>query len=299
MLKKYHILTTLCAFALGHQSYAQYNLLNAKTPDEIGVKEEARLKQDNDKPLPYGYVDDRDIMWSTITWEIIDLDERVNFPLLFPLDTMQVSRERRSLYDVLIRAMKDGSLKDVYADSYFNEKRTYQDLEHSLAKSDTLEAGYQLLNSGKKLPPEYIVKTQITSRDILQYRVKGLWFFDKRQGEMKYRLLGIAPVAPDVSVVGKGNEKDHLVELFWVWYPSAREVLHKAKVFTPKNSAKPISFDHLLNSRRFSAVIYKQDNIYGDRAIEKYLPENALLQLLEANRIKEGIRDKEQDMWAY
>ncbi|MEH6514688.1 MAG: gliding motility protein GldN, partial [Maribacter arcticus] len=35
------------------------------------------------------------------------------------------------------------------------------------------------------------------------------------------------------------------------------------------------------------------------RKIDDYIADNALFQLLEAKRIKEAIRDKEQDMWAY
>ena len=43
----------------------------------------------------------------------------------------------------------------------------------------------------------------------------------------------------------------------------------------------------------------KEENIYGDRAISDYIRGNSLFQLLEANRIKEGIRDREMDMWNY
>ena len=42
-------------------SQAQSNLLNAKTPADIGKKTAAQLISDNDKPLPYGYVHDREI----------------------------------------------------------------------------------------------------------------------------------------------------------------------------------------------------------------------------------------------
>ena len=55
----------------------------------------------------------------------------------------------------------------------------------------------------------------------------------------------------------------------------------------------------LLNARRFEATIYKEDNVYGDRAIKDYISDNSLFQLLESDRIKETIRDKEQDMWSY
>ena len=115
-------------------TFAQTNVLNAKVPSQIGVKTEAQQAADNDVPLPYGYVDDRDIMWSTTTWELIDLQERANFPLLFPIDTMDISADRRSLYDVLLRAMKENRLTETYVDSYFTEKRTYDDLKYSLSK---------------------------------------------------------------------------------------------------------------------------------------------------------------------
>ena len=85
-------------------SFAQTNLLNAKTPQEIGQKSEAQLAMDNDKPLEYGYVDDRDILFSKMTWEKVVLDERVNFPLYFPVDTNNIGKNRRSLYDVLLNA---------------------------------------------------------------------------------------------------------------------------------------------------------------------------------------------------
>ena len=275
---------------------AQANILNAKKPQEIGVRTEEQKAVDNDAPLEYGYVDDRDILWSKTLWETIDLDERVNFPLYYPTDTMDIGRNRRSLYHVLIKSLKEGKL-EAYADSYFTEKRTYNDLAGALQSVDTLDYGYEQMNAGEEVSAEYITRRNITAGEIEEYHIKGMWYFDKRQGELKYRLLGIAPVAPDVNFIDDDNPD--MVELFWVWYPDAREILHEAKVFNQQNSAQPISFDMLLNARRFNAVIYKEDNVHGDRKVSDYIADNALFQLLEAKRIKETIRDREQDMWAY
>ncbi|SHI69530.1 type IX secretion system ring subunit PorN/GldN [Pseudozobellia thermophila] len=280
---------------------AQANILNAKKPEEIGIKTEAQKALDNDAPLEYGYVDDRDILWSKTVWEVIDLDERVNFPLYYPTDTVDIGSDRRSLYDVLLRSIKNGELEDVYADSYFTDKRKFSDLEATLQRVDTTDYGYEQINAGEELSPEYVMKRSITAADIEEYRIKGMWYFDKRQGELKYRLLGIAPVAPDVNFIDDESmdPADAKVELFWVWYPDARKILHEAKVFNQRNSAQPISFDMLLNARRFNGVIYREDNVHGDRKVNDYIPNNALFQLLEAKRIQETIRDREQDMWAY
>lgn len=280
---------------------AQINILNATTPDEIGVKTSEQIAYDNDNPLPYGYTDERDVLWSKTTWEIIDLDERVNFPLYYPIDTNNIGSERRSLYDVLVKNIREGNIEDVYADSYFTEKRTLSDLDASLVYRDTTDAGIDQVNNGEAVDEQYIREFTLDAGDIEEWRVRGYWYLDKRQGELKYRLLGICPVAGEARSKAFEDESgvDNRVELFWVWYPGAREVLHKAKAFNRKNTSQPISYDHLLNSRRFHGVIYKEDNVQGDRGVNDYVNDNALMQLLESERILEVIRNIEIDLWNY
>jgi len=279
---------------------AQLNILNAKSPEEIGLKTDAQIAYDNDNPLPYGYVDDRDILWSKTTWEIIDLDERVNFPLYYPIDTNNIGSERRSLYDVLVKNIKNGTISEVYADSYFSEKRTLRDIEGSLVYSDTSDLGIEQFNAVGRVDPEYVRKFTLDAGDIEEWRIRGVWYLDKRQGELRYRLLAICPVANEArSKAFPDDDVDAKVELFWVWYPGAREVLHKAKAFNRKNTSQPISFDHLLNSRRFNAVIFKDDNVQGDRGVADYINDNSLMQLLESDRIKDQIRNIEIDLWNY
>ena len=295
---KYRNFLILLVFTFASFStFAQANLLNAKVPSEIGKKSAAQLISDNDKPLAYGYVHDRDVLMGKTTWEIIDLDERINFPLYYPIDTANIGKERRSLYAVLTKAMQEGKLTEVYTDSYFNTKKTYKDILASLSKIDTTDGGKEQFNAGIKIDAQYIVKTDLTAEDVTDYKIKGYWYFDKRQSELKYRLIGICPVTPDVYTIGK-DDQDY-IELFWVYFPAVRDILHEAKAFNDRNSAMPISFDHLLNSRRFSGVIYKEENVYGDREIAQYMRDNAQLELLESERVKDKIRDFEQDMWNY
>lgn len=290
-------LVGICGLFFSVSSFAQNNILNARTPDEIGAPSLAEVKYGEDKPLEYGYVDDRDILWSKTTWEVIDLDERVNFPLYYPVDTNQIGGSRRSLYDVLVTNIRNGKIPNIYADSYFNDKRTLRDISAALSKVDTTDLGIEQYNAGEQIDPQYISRRDISSADIMAYHIRGIWYFDKRQAELKYRLLGIAPVAPDVNFIDSDNPQ--MVELFWVWFPGAREVLTKHYAFNRENTSQPISFDHLLNSRRFNAVIYAEDNVQGDRQVSDYISNNAFMQLLESERIKEQIRNFEQDMWNY
>lgn len=297
MMNVRNFLIVLISIGSSVATFAQSNLLNARTPDEIGLKTAAQLISDNDKPLEYGYVHDRDILMGKTVWEVIDLNEKINFPLYFPIDTANIGSDRRSLYDALIKGIKSNEIKEVYTDSYFNTKKSLKDIQVSLSRIDTTDAGREQINAGQKVSSEYILKQDLTAQDVTQYKIKGYWYFDKRQSELKYRLLGICPVTPDVYSMNS-DEKDY-IELFWVFFPDARNVLHEAKAFNDKNSAMPISFDQILNSRKFNSMIYQEENVYGDRSIKEYMKDNALSQLLESERVKDKIRDFEQDMWNY
>jgi hypothetical protein len=98
------------------------------------------------------------------TWEIIDLDERVNFPLYFPIE--QLTPDRRPFYDVLLSAIKEGKITEVYDSSYFTTKKTLKDIESTLFKIDISDAGIEIMNEDKaayesgqkKLDDEYIRK---------------------------------------------------------------------------------------------------------------------------------------------
>ena len=280
---------------------AQANLLNAITPDDIGVKTAEQLLADNDKPLAYGYVDDRDILWSKVVWEYIDLNERLNLPYYYPIHENSTAANRKSLFSTLLSGVKDDKLTEIYDDSYFTTKLTRKEIEAKLFRVDTTDAGKDELNAGNTNIEEYIERTELKSHDIEGFKIKSVWYFDKRQGEMKARILAIAPVAPDVQTKGRQALEDvaEKLPIFWVWYPGARVLLHDMKVFNEKNSAYPISFDHLLNARRYNAIIYREENIYGNRDVAQYVKGNALFQVLESDKIRENIRDKELDMWNY
>jgi gliding motility associated protien GldN len=274
------------ALLVSSYSNSQSNLLNATEVDQIGKQTKEKIAADNDIPLSYGYIDDRDILWSKVVWEFVDLNQKINLPYYYPIDTANISNDRRSLFDTLLKGIRKGNIKNVYSDSFFTSKITGSEINEKLVNI--------------RLNGDYLDTFRIQTQDIEGYMIKGIWYFDKRLGELKYRLLALAPMGKDVLTLGLPDiEDDELYELFWVFYPSVRNILHKAKVFNPKNISQPISYDLLLNARRFSSVIVREANIYGNRKIADYIRGNALFQLLEADRIKESIRNKEIDMWNY
>mgnify|MGYP000651304382 CR=1 FL=1 len=274
-------LITLICFLFSVNSFSQANILNATTPSEIGIQNFDQKQSDNDSFLEFDYIDERDILWSKIVYEKIDLNEKLNFPLLFPVNDETYAKNRKSLW----RILKENIINKRITELYFDRNDNFKD---KMSYNDVMEVvSFTELINGVPTPPE-----ELKSNDITAYRIKGMWFFDKRQGEMKYRLLGLMPVGKNL----KDDDGKNNTDLFWIWYPSLRKILHQEMVFNEKNNANRISFDQLLISRRFSSYIYKEDNLYGDRPISSY-KDKGLQSILESQRIKKEILDFEQDMW--
>ena len=291
-MKKQVFIVLFTFLIFTEQIFAQTNLLNAKVPQEVGVSSQQELEANNSSPIAYGYVDDRDILWQKTVWETIDLDERINFPYYYPtINNGLLSSTRKSLFRILIDNINSGDITEIYSDSYFNDKLTAEDLEERLISKKLSPSGIEKSNSGEQVTENDYDIYKIETDKVVQYRIKGTWYVNKRLGELKYRLLGIAPVAPDVSTLSDGPAAmaDALVPLFWVWFPDARKALNNSQVFNSKNSSQPITFDNMLNSRRFNSVIYQEENVYEDRAVNQYIYEDALRQLLESERIKSEI----------
>ncbi len=205
-----------------------------------------------------------------------------------------------------------------------NKKKTIK----KTTKAPTIEPGTMLVNLDgswykiKKSDVEANVGFSETSTEkVKALKLMGMWYIDKRDTQLRYRLLGIAAMGEDPnSAILKAerarqmqesgapvdpsilNESSDLIDLFWIYYPDARQVLSSNYIFNAKNSTSDITFDDVLNARRFSSVIYKTDNGMGrggSGIIDEYIPNDAEGQLEESDRIKAQILQMENDMWNY
>jgi len=405
MRKSVFLLVLLLNLTIG---FSQANLLNTRS--SLDLEEVSKIEDGAEfTPLDYAKVSDEDIVFSYTTWEVIDLNERVNFPFLYPIDLSLVTPDRKPLIYYLIDGIKNQEFPAFFNDTFteviseeeFENIQVYKTLkdgtdadgitegkEHfDIAGSwrEHLESlGYEFpeeewvtydpssdefleLEDNEKvvsfqrkwnaaaasiMPDTDFNSAEFEYSDVRKYIIKGVWYFDRIATELKFRPIAIGPVAlsaedkyeqtnddtgsaddsgddggfgaffddePEEEVVEEEVVEDdseadsfasmsmepavdsekEFTPMFWVFYPETRDVLSQAYSFNQKNMSKPFSFDRLINSRRFSGTIYKEANVYQDRNIRDYISKNALMQLLESDRIKEKIRNKEQDMWSY
>jgi gliding motility associated protien GldN len=312
-MKKY--ISTLLVLVSGF-AFSQ-TILNAASPEEFRQMRAESMRKAGDtvisnkvKPLEYGFVDDKDIYKSMFVWEIIDMNDKINQPFYYDNPDGLLSSSTRSLYQLLLDGALKGDIKEVYDDENFVTRLSPEAIQKRLESVRLDEEAIDILNSGRTLTEDEkkrltdIIRT--TTDKVKVLKVMGMWFIDKRDGQMKYRPLGIAAMGPDPTSVGRIGPDgqplagaDELIDLFWIYYPSARDILANNYVFNRKNSSADLSFDDVINARRFSSIIYKSSSGLGDGTIKDYIPRNADEQLEESDRIKAQILDMENDMWNY
>jgi gliding motility associated protien GldN len=303
--------------ALERKPINSLSILNAKSPDDYKyfrdrneIKKGDSIVSSKVKPLSYGYIEDKDVLRSIMVWEVMDLNEKINQPFFHNADNF--ASKNKSLYQILLDAIYAGKIREVYDDDMFTtrlDRKTLKQRTTYVKVSDALrdlEAEGKVLTADEK--KQYIDTFETKTENVKTFKIKGIWYIDKRNSQMKYRLLGISAmgkdpasfaIATDPNAAAMGLNKDELIDLFWVYYPDAREVLANNLVFNSKNLASDVSYDDVLNARRFSSIIYKSENGMGTGKIEDYIPKDAEEQLEESDRIKNSILAMEADMWNY
>jgi gliding motility associated protien GldN len=247
-------------------------------------------KADSRSKSRYSYVHVReaDVAWSKRVWRTIDLREKMNQPLYYPLTPTE---QRRSLWDVIKDGMASGNLT-IYDNPLFDDEfRIPLREEAAMAKIVKIDSFPSIDINGN---PITIVDTvELMSEDIKQYWVKEDWFFDKQRGVMDARIIGICPIKE--SKDASGNVRGYQ-PLFWIYFPELRYHIANAETYTRSNNAERMTYDEIFSKRFFGSYIHKESNVYN-RSIAEY--KTGLDALLEAERVKEGTFMMEHDMWHF
>lgn len=231
-----------------------------------------------EKPLlPYPELNERDIFWQKSVWQVLDVREKLNLPFAYP---------KRPFVTILLEAALEGELI-LYADDDFTEALTAAEVQNIFRRPDT---AWVYNEKGQAVPVP--VFNDLDPESVRQFRLFEMWYFDAASSAMKVRILGLAPVMSRYSESG-----DYIgdMPLFWVHYPSARQVLATEAVFTEGNESKKISWEDWLEMRHFSAHIVKEGNVLDKRLQDSYTGVDLLL---ESQKIKDEIFNYEQDLWS-
>ena len=110
---------------------------------------------------------------------------------------------------------------------------------------------------------------------------------------MDVRIIGLCPVKEEYDE--NGEPKGYRV-LFWVYFPECRKLFANNEVYNRWNDAERRTYEDVFFKRMFGSYIYKESNVY-DRKILQFA--KGMDGLLEAERIKQELFEKEHDLWEY
>jgi gliding motility associated protien GldN len=209
------------------------------------------LIKNKDGYVNYTYLKEADVTISKRIWRNV---YKENNPLLF---------ETVSLFDTLYSYIQKDSLI-IFKDEEFTIPKGKEDIKNAFS-SDKYE--------------------------IIAYKLKEDWFFDKKVNATEIRILGIYPVLRP-----KNSENEENMGLEWIYFPQVRKIFASQKIFD-KHYTSITNFDELFWYRHFVSQIYKEMNVY-DRPISSYAktPEEVAL---EAERVEIDMIEMEHNVWLY
>lgn len=240
----------------------------------------------NRRPINYTSLREGDVAWEKRVWRDIDMREKQNQPLYYPLE---YNACRSSLFQTITRQILNGNII-AFKDEDFLIPYNDAEIRNKLVKRDTLpQIIYNEL--GEELPPTMVPTVDSTSiyARILKFRVKEDWYFDRQKSSLEVRIVGLAAIEYN-------EERDYYRELYWVYFPSCRPYFARNDVYNFKNDSERRSLDDIFWKRQFTSTIVKESNVQ-DRYIDQY--QKGIDALVEADKIKMNIFTWEHDLWNY
>ncbi len=300
------ILSFLLTISINAQLPGSGVSLQSNVLDGVYIQEHIPTK----RVVQYTHLREADVMWAKRIWRVIDLSEKMNHKLYYPLTKLT---DRMCLFEVIKYGALDEGAITVYKpeDDRFsfplkptNGNINSPDYKFELDKMFSKEIKIPLRDqeTGEQLTDENGIPLFndtiefYESKDIIKYEIKEDWFFDKQRSVLDVRIIGISPV---VYLTEDNNGKDEIIGLkniFWLYFPECRYTFQNFYVYNPHNDSQKMSFDDLFWKREFSSTIKKESNVF-DRTISPN--NNGLDALLESERIKGEMFTFEHDLWHF
>lgn len=284
MKKVIFFLLIISAFPF-HNGFAQ----ESTVLDGIYVKEHYPSR----RVIPYTSLREADVMWNKRVWRRIDLREKQNHSLYFPVK--EYAQGRKNFFEIIQDAvLNEGTItayspgSPVQPDDMFTTPLTTEEVKAILTPTTT-ENKYD--EFGEIIGTQDI-ENPITADKVKFYDIKEEWFFDKQRSVMDVRIIGILPIIEIENEVGEMVMQD----LFWIYYPEARYVFANNEVFNRSNDAERRTYEDIFWKRQFASRITKVSNVY-DRQIGQY--KSGIDALLESEKLKEEIFNVEHDLWHF
>jgi gliding motility associated protien GldN len=253
-----------------------------------------------------------DIVWSRTVYRIIDMRDKQNYQLYFPVIP---NEQYKSLFRVMLDATFNDSLR-----AYDKIERDIQPLYKRVLSKDSLKNYFQICekdtinNTIRKTPliiPDSITQQPVVStyaykdyvKNQLKFLIKEKVFFDKHTSRMYSKIEAIAPlyaltetnVTLDTNVDAWSYFQSSVI--CWFLFDELRPYLARQYVIPNGNDTQRLTYDEFFAQKFYSDYLLGDSNM-NNRMLLQYLTDPNKIRK-EQKRVETELLNFEQDLWEY
>ena len=244
-----------------------------------------------------------DVVWSRIVYRVIDMREKQNFQLYFP---MRANDEYKSLFKLMLDAICKG------VPAY---RRNPRDIVPSFSDSVRLDGeelskvfAYDNNPDNNLIQVDPVTKESKIGNDQyynyvknqFKFLIQEIIFFDKHTSRMYSKIMGIAPLYalhPDNSQSKNPFKFFQESVLCWFAFDELRPYLARQYVIPNGNETQRLTYDEFFAQKLYSTYLLGDGNMFNRTLLESELNPEKIRK--EQNRIETEILNFEEDLWEY
>ena len=260
-----------------------------------------------------------DIVWSRIVYRVIDLRDKQNNQLYFPI---KPNDKYKSLFRVILDASVSGGLK-AYDKIDFDIQPKYDTpIPQDSMKNRFVTCDWNTANNTPRIS-SLIEKDALTNQNKIssynyedyaskqmKFIIQEIIFFNKHYSRMFTKIIGIAPVyvynetnVTNLNMTGINKSGESVWNFLqssvtcWYLFDELRPFLAKQYMVPNGNDTERLTFDEFFSQKLYSSYLLGDSNMFNRMLLQAYNEPEQILK--EQKRIETELLNVEQDIWEY
>ena len=260
-----------------------------------------------------------DIEWSRIVYRVIDLREKQNNQLYFPVTP---NEKYKSLFRLILEATVNGGLKAYEKKDFDIQPRYDLPLTNDRLVETFQIADYDSINNSVR-KTALIEKDPLTNMPVIssyaypdfaskqtKFLIQEIVFFNKHYSRMYTKIIGIAPIyiynetnVTNMFMLGLNKSGEGVWNFFqssvlcWYLFDELRPFLAKQYIIPNGNETQRLTYDEFFAQKLFYSYLLGDGNMLDKMLLQTYNDAESIRR--EQKRIETELLNVEQDLWEY
>jgi gliding motility associated protien GldN len=244
-----------------------------------------------------------DIVWSRIVYRVIDMRDKQNYQLYFP---MRANDVYKSLFGTMLDAICKGvpvyrrNAREIVPSFNDSTRLEGDELSKVFAYDNNMDNNLIQINPITKQAK--VVKDQYYNyvKNQFKFLIREIILFDKHTSRMYSKIIAIAPIYalhPDNSQSKNPMKFFQESVLCWFAFDELRPYLARQYVIPSGNETARLTYDEFFAQKLYASYLLGDSNMFNRMLLESELSYDRIHK--EQNRIETELLNFEEDLWEY